>query len=66
MSSQIGITSLQASVGGNPIALSYPGTCQLAAANSAGRVAVICPNASAVLASSENTLTAETKVITTV
>ena len=50
LSSQIGITSMQASVGGTPIALSYPGTCQLAAPNSVGRTALVCPNASAVLA----------------
>ena len=50
LSSQIGITSMQASVGGTAIALNYPGTCQLAAANSAGRTALVCPNASAVLA----------------
>ena len=50
LSSQIGVTSMQASVGGAPIALSYPGTCQLTAPNSAGRTALICPNASAVLA----------------
>ena len=50
LSSQIGITSMQASVGGTAIALNYPGTCQLAAANSVGRTALVCPNASAVLA----------------
>jgi hypothetical protein len=51
LSSQIGITSLQASVGGFGIPpLSYPGMCQLAPANNAGRTAVVCPNASAVLA----------------
>ena len=50
LSSQIGVTSMQASVGGTPIALSYPGTCQLTAPNSAGRTGLICPNASAVLA----------------
>jgi hypothetical protein len=50
LSSQIGITSMQASVGGTPIAFSYPGTCQLAAPNSTGRTALVCPNASAVLA----------------
>ena len=51
LSAQISITSMQASVAGTPIPLSYPGTCQLAAPNSAGRVALVCPNASAVLAS---------------
>ena len=50
LSSQIGITSMQASVGSTQIPLSYPGTCQLAAANNAGRTALVCPNVSAVLA----------------
>lgn len=50
LSSQISITSMQASVAGTPISLSYPGTCQLAPANNAGRTALVCPNASAVLA----------------
>ena len=50
LSSQIGVTSMQASVGGNSIGFSYPGTCQLAQANNAQRTALICPNAAAVLA----------------
>jgi hypothetical protein len=39
------IVSLQSSAG-----FSYPGTCQLAPANSAQRPAILCPNADAVLA----------------
>jgi hypothetical protein len=50
LSAQIPITSMQASVGGTPIALSYPGTCQLGAANNAGRASIFCPGASAALA----------------
>lgn len=45
LSSGVQITSMTASVGGNPLTLSYPGTCQLVAANSAGRPAILCPNA---------------------
>ena len=50
LSAQISVTSMQASVGGTSIGFSYPGTCQLAAANAAQRTALICPNAAAVLA----------------
>ncbi len=50
LSAQLPITSMQASVAGTPIPLSYPGTCQLAAPNNAGRAALVCPNAAAVLA----------------
>lgn len=50
LSAQLSVASMQASVNGTAIGLSYPGTCQLAAANNAQRAAVICPNASAVLA----------------
>src|SRR5262249_2822844 len=46
LSSQVSVTSMQASVAGTPIPLSYPGTCQLAAPNNAGRLALVCPNAS--------------------
>ena len=44
------VTSAQASVNGTNIGLAYPGNCQLAAANSALRTALVCPNASTVLA----------------
>jgi len=50
LSRQFSVTSMQASVGGTSINFSYPGTCQLAAATSAQRTALICPNAAAVLA----------------
>lgn len=50
LSAQLSVTGLQASVGGNSIAFTYPGTCQLAAPNGAQRAAIICPNAAAVLA----------------
>ena len=50
LSAQLSVTSMQASVGGNSIGFSYPGTCQLAQANNAQRTALICPNAAAVLA----------------
>lgn len=50
LSSQTPITSMQASVGGTPIALSYPGTCQLAIVSNGAATALVCPNASAVLA----------------
>jgi hypothetical protein len=49
-STQASVSSMQASVNGNSIALSYPGTCQLAPANNAQRTALICPSASSVLA----------------
>jgi len=50
LSAQLSVTSMQASVGGTSINFSYPGTCQLAAANNAQRTALICPNAATVLA----------------
>ena len=50
LSAQLSVTSMQASVGGNAIGFSYPGTCQLAQPNNAQRTALICPNAAAVLA----------------
>jgi hypothetical protein len=50
LSAQLSVTSMQASVNGTSIGLSYPGTCQTAAANGALRTALICPNASTVLA----------------
>lgn len=50
LSAQIPVVSMQASVGGSPVPLSYPGTCQMASPNNAGRSALICPNASAALA----------------
>ena len=43
------ITSMQASTGGDPLPLSYPGTCQIAPPNSANRPAILCPNAHTVL-----------------
>ena len=50
LSEPLSVTSLQASVNGSSIGFSYPGTCQLSAANNAQRTALICPNASTVLA----------------
>jgi hypothetical protein len=50
LSAQLSVTSMQASVGGNAIGFSYPGTCQLAQPNTAQRTALICPSAAAVLA----------------
>lgn len=38
-----------ASVGGNALPLSYPGTCQLAPPTSTGRTAILCPDAHTVL-----------------
>jgi hypothetical protein len=49
------VASMQASVGGNPVSLNYPGSCQLLTPNLAGRPALLCPNAQAVLASSSGT-----------
>lgn len=43
------IATMQASVGGFALPLSYPGTCQLKAPNSAGRAAILCPNAQLLL-----------------
>jgi hypothetical protein len=43
------VSTMQASVAGTPVALSYPGTCQLAPANSAARPALLCPSADAAL-----------------
>jgi hypothetical protein len=45
------VATMQASVGGNPLALNYPGTCQLATPTSSGRSALLCPGADAALAS---------------
>ena len=42
---------MQASVAGTPLALNYPGTCQLAPANNAARPALLCPGADAALVS---------------
>lgn len=50
LSAQLAVASMQASVNGTNIGFSYPGTCQLAAANNAQRTALICSNAAAVLA----------------
>lgn len=50
LSAQIPIANMQASANGQTLPLSYPGTCQLAPANNANRSAILCPNASAVLA----------------
>ena len=50
LSAQLSVSSMQASVNGTSIGLSYPGTCSLAPANNAQRTALICPNAAAVLA----------------
>lgn len=43
------IASMQASAGGNPLPLAYPGTCQIAPPNSANRPAILCPDAHTVL-----------------
>jgi hypothetical protein len=43
------IASMQASAGGNPLPLAYPGTCQIAPLNSANRPAILCPDAHTVL-----------------
>lgn len=43
------VTFARASVGGNNIGLQYPGSCQLLPPNSAGRPAILCPDADAVL-----------------
>lgn len=45
------ISTMQASVGGVAVALNYPGTCQLAPANSAAQPALLCPGADAALTS---------------
>ncbi len=45
------LATMQASIGGSPLTLSYPGTCQLATPTSAGRAALVCPGADAALAS---------------
>lgn len=45
------VATMQASVGGNPLALNYPGTCQLATPSSSGRAALLCPGADAALIS---------------
>jgi hypothetical protein len=43
------IASMQASAGGNPLPLAYPGTCQIASLNSANRPAILCPDAHTIL-----------------
>jgi hypothetical protein len=45
------VATAQASVGGNSLALNYPGTCQLAPPNNSGRGAILCPGADAALTS---------------
>jgi hypothetical protein len=45
------VATMQASAAGTPLALNYPGTCQLAPPNSAARPALICPAADAALTS---------------
>jgi hypothetical protein len=50
LSAQPSVASMQAGVGGTAIGLSYPGTCQLTQTTITQRAAIICPNASAVLA----------------
>jgi hypothetical protein len=45
------IATMQASVGGVALTLSYPGTCQLAPANSSAQPALLCPGADAALTS---------------
>jgi hypothetical protein len=45
------VATMQASVAGTPLTLNYPGTCQLAPANSAARPALLCPGADTALAS---------------
>jgi hypothetical protein len=47
------IATMQASVAGAPLALNFPGTCQLAPANSAARPALLCPGADVALAGLE-------------
>ncbi|HEY6922630.1 MAG TPA: hypothetical protein VI653_04115 [Steroidobacteraceae bacterium] len=44
------VATVEASVGGTPLALSYPGTCQLATPTSSGRAALLCPGADAAMA----------------
>jgi hypothetical protein len=50
LSSQTPIIGMQASIGGSPIALNYPGVCQLTTVSNGAVTALVCPNASAVLA----------------
>lgn len=45
------VATMQASVAGQPLALNYPGTCQLATPTSSGRAALLCPGADAALVS---------------
>jgi len=45
------VATMQASVGGSPLALNYPGTCQLATPTSSGLAALWCPGADAALTS---------------
>jgi len=44
------VATLQTSIGGNQLPLSYPGTCQLTTPTSLGRAVLVCPGADAVLA----------------
>lgn len=39
------VQSMQASAGGSPVPLSYPGSCSLRPPNSKGQPTIICPNA---------------------
>jgi len=45
------VATAQASIGGNPLPLNYPGTCQLATPTNSGRAALLCPGADAALVS---------------
>jgi hypothetical protein len=45
------VATMQASVGGSPLALNYPGTCQLTTPTSSGRSALLCQVADAALVS---------------
>lgn len=43
------VATMQASVGGNPLTLNYPGTCQLSTPTGSGRAALLCPAANTAL-----------------
>ncbi len=48
------ISSMQATVNGTPVQLTYPGTCTLAPPNSQSRPAILCPNVTTQLQSGPN------------
>jgi hypothetical protein len=58
-------SSMQASVNGNPVALSFPGTCQAVLPNSVGLPAILCPDAHAVFATMTGDTTVEWEVTLT-